>query len=168
MPPLRVIVDLRRQFYFIFSCSQARKKIVPVTLVMYTVPVTLVMYTVPVTLVMYTVPVTLVMYTVPVTLVMYTVPVTLVMYTVPVTLVMYTVPVTLVMYTVPVTLVMYTVPVTLVMYTNICMAFIIHGEIRYTFGVITYNFYLFTVLPTKISSNIIYLNTNGVLRLCSK
>ena len=51
---------------------------------------------------------------------------------------------------------------------NICMAFIIHGEIRYTFGVITYNFYLFTVLPTKISSNIIYLNTNGVFRLCSK
>ena len=30
--------------------------------------------------------------------------------------------------------------------TNICMAFIIHGEIRYTFGVITYNFYLLTVL----------------------
>ena len=27
MPPLRVIVDLRRKFYFIFSCSQARKKI---------------------------------------------------------------------------------------------------------------------------------------------
>ena len=52
--------------------------------------------------------------------------------------------------------------------TNICMAFIIHGEIRYTFGVITYNFYLFTVLPTKISSNIIHLNTNGVFRLCSK
>ena len=52
--------------------------------------------------------------------------------------------------------------------TNICMAFIIHGEIRYTFGVITYNFYLFTVLPTKISSNIIHLDTNGVFRLCSK
>ena len=52
--------------------------------------------------------------------------------------------------------------------TNICMAFIIHGEIRYIFGVITYNFYLFTVLPTKISSNIIHLNTNGVFRLCSK
>ena len=46
--------------------------------------------------------------------------------------------------------------------TNFCMAFIIHGEIRYTFGVITYNFYLFTVLPSKISSNIIHLNTNGV------
>ena len=27
MSPLRVIVDLRRKFYFIFSCSQARKKI---------------------------------------------------------------------------------------------------------------------------------------------
>ena len=52
--------------------------------------------------------------------------------------------------------------------TNICMAFIIHGEIRYTFGVITYNFYLFTVLPTKISYNIIHLNANGVFRLCSK
>ena len=52
--------------------------------------------------------------------------------------------------------------------TNIYMAFIIHGEIRNTFGVITYNFYLFTVLPTKISSNIIYLNKNGVFRLCSK
>ena len=52
--------------------------------------------------------------------------------------------------------------------TNICMAFIIHGEIRYTFGVITYNFYLFTVLPTKISSNIIHLNTNRVFPLCSK
>ena len=52
--------------------------------------------------------------------------------------------------------------------TNICMAFIIHGEIRYTFGVITYNFYLFTVFPTKISSNIIHLNTNGVFPLCSK
>ena len=52
--------------------------------------------------------------------------------------------------------------------TNICMALIIHGEIRYTFGVITYNFYLFTILPTKNSSNIIHLNTNGVFRLCSK
>ena len=52
--------------------------------------------------------------------------------------------------------------------TNICMAFIIHSEIRYTFGVITYNFYLFTVLPTKISSNIIHLNTNRVFALCSK
>ena len=52
--------------------------------------------------------------------------------------------------------------------TNICMVFIIHGEIRYTFGVITYNFYLFTVLSTKILSNIIHLNTNGVFRLCSK
>ena len=27
MTPLRVILDLRREFYFIFSCSQARKKI---------------------------------------------------------------------------------------------------------------------------------------------
>ena len=27
MPPLRVTVDLRQKFYFIFSCSQARKKI---------------------------------------------------------------------------------------------------------------------------------------------
>ena len=27
MSPLRVVVDLRRKFYFIFSCSQARKKI---------------------------------------------------------------------------------------------------------------------------------------------
>ena len=26
MPPLRVILNLRRQFYSIFSCSQARKK----------------------------------------------------------------------------------------------------------------------------------------------
>ena len=52
--------------------------------------------------------------------------------------------------------------------TNICMAFMIHGEIRYTFGVITYNFYLFTVLPTKISSNIIHLKTNRVFPLCSK
>ena len=52
--------------------------------------------------------------------------------------------------------------------TNICMTFIIHGEIRYAFGVITYNFYLFTVLPTKISSNIIHLNTNRVFPLCSK
>ena len=52
--------------------------------------------------------------------------------------------------------------------TNICMAFIIHGEIRYTFGVIMYNFYLFTVLPTKISSKIIHLNTNRVFPLCSK
>ena len=52
--------------------------------------------------------------------------------------------------------------------TNIRMALIIYCEIRYTFGVITYNFYLFTVLPTKISSKIIYLNTNGVFRLCSK
>ena len=27
MAPLRVILNLRREFYFIFSCSQARKKI---------------------------------------------------------------------------------------------------------------------------------------------
>ena len=52
--------------------------------------------------------------------------------------------------------------------TNICMAFMIHGEIIYTFGVITYNFYLFTVLLTKISSNIIHLKTNRVFPLCSK
>ena len=44
----------------------------------------------------------------------------------------------------------------------------IHGKMKYTFGVITYNFCLFTVLPTKISSNIIRLNTNGVFTLCIK